>query len=176
MATNRNKPSFFLNFFLNTNIFLKLFFIFFVAALDQLSKCLAECFIDKTFVVNDYFNLVLLYNKGVSFSLLASDYWCGKAFIVGVSILLIVLVCKLMISARSNWEVYGYIFIVGGAIGNLIDRLLRKGVVDFLDFHIKGYHWPAFNVADSFIVVGAFLIVLCKIMEKNIDKNIKDIS
>ena len=133
-----------------------------VLALDQITKwwmltiLVAE---GAVMEVTGFFNLVLLYNTGVSFGLFQGDSSWLPYVLSGVAL---VVVAALLVWVRREPHgllPYGIGAIVGGAIGNVIDRLHRKGVVDFLDFHLAGWHWPAFNVADSAIVCGVAVIV-----------------
>jgi signal peptidase II len=112
-------------------------------------------------VVTDFFNLVLVFNKGAAFSLFAqAPGWQApvlSAFAVIASIAVSVFIVR---SPGRQILCFGLALILGGAIGNVIDRLRFGQVVDFLDFHALGWHWPAFNVADSAISVGAVLLIL----------------
>lgn len=109
--------------------------------------------------VTGFFNLVLTYNTGISFGLFQSaSAWQAYLLIainLGVSLALLVWLYK----QRVGLMPYAVGLVVGGAIGNAIDRLHQPGVVDFLDFHLAGWHWPAFNVADSAIVCGVILLL-----------------
>jgi signal peptidase II len=108
-----------------------------------------------------FFNLVLAFNKGAAFSFLAgAGGWQTPllaAFAVVASIVVSVLLVR---SAGRTLFCAGLALLLGGALGNLIDRLRFTHVVDFLDFHAGGWHWPAFNVADSAITVGAALLIV----------------
>jgi signal peptidase II len=105
-------------------------------------------------------NFVPVWNRGVSFGLLASDSpytpWLLGGFAVAVSIAMTVWMAR----ATTPWLVIGLGFIVGGAIGNAIDRALHGAVVDFIDVHWADLHWPAFNIADASITIGVGLILL----------------
>ena len=133
-----------------------------IILLDQLTKILVLNNITEHTVVAvmPYFNLLLTFNKGVSFSLLTSDSdyapYLLSAFAVGVSICLLYWLKK----EKDKLSRIGLALILGGAIGNVIDRIRFGGVVDFLDFYIGEYHWPAFNVADSTICIGVVLILI----------------
>jgi signal peptidase II len=106
-----------------------------------------------------FFNLVLVWNRGVSFGLLggaALPPWLLAAFAGLVAIGLAVWLAR----ASGGWLVVGIGLIIGGAVGNIVDRLRYGAVADFLDFHIGVYHWPAFNVADASITVGVVLLII----------------
>ena len=108
----------------------------------------------------NFFNLVEVWNRGVSSGLFASDSpWTPillSTLAIGISIVLLIWLRK----AQTLLLSIGLGIVIGGAIGNVIDRILWGSVFDFLDFHIAGYHWPAFNVADSAILIGVGLILI----------------
>lgn len=111
--------------------------------------------------ITSFFNLVLVYNKGAAFSFLSNaGGWQRMFFIVVTSAAIIVLVW--LIAKHENEKLFrwGLTLILGGAIGNLIDRVAYGHVIDFLDFHWAGWHFWAFNVADSAISVGAVLLIV----------------
>ena len=111
--------------------------------------------------ITGFLNLVLVYNKGAAFSMFASaDGWQTPLLIL-FAIVAAGIVSYLIVRNREKRVLcLGLALILGGALGNLIDRLRFGHVVDFLDFHAMGWHWPAFNVADSGITVGALLLIL----------------
>ena len=112
-------------------------------------------------MVTDFFNLVLVFNKGAAFSLFAQAPGWQAPLLTGFA-LLASLVVGYFILRNPGKTVFclGLALILGGAIGNVIDRLRFGQVVDFVDLHAFGWHWPAFNVADSAISVGAVLLIL----------------
>mgnify|MGYP003294010319 CR=1 FL=1 len=134
-----------------------------VILLDQISKFLIQStiFVGETFSIVPFFNLVLTYNKGVSFSFLSSDSsympWFLALFSIFISILLVHWIQK----EKEIKTRIGLTLILGGALGNAIDRIRIGAVIDFLDFYIGSYHWPAFNIADSAICIGVFFILIC---------------
>ena len=134
-----------------------------VVLLDQASKAwvLASFRYLESVVVTPFFNLVLVYNSGAAFSFLAGaggwQKWFFVVLALGISAWLLSL---LRHHAQERLLPTALSLILGGAIGNVIDRLRFDAVVDFLDFHLAGYHWPAFNVADSAITVGVALMLL----------------
>jgi signal peptidase II len=108
-----------------------------------------------------FFDLVLVFNKGAAFSFLADAPGWQTPMFVAFSLVAAVIVSVLLFrSPPQPMFCTGLALILGGALGNLIDRLRFGQVVDFLDFHAFGWHWPAFNVADSAIAVGAGLLIL----------------
>jgi len=114
--------------------------------------------------ITSFLNIVKVVNTGISFGLFDNIKY-GQ-FILSFIILLIV-VCLLLIAWKSNndYKIIVYSLIISGGLGNLYDRIVYGGVFDFLDFHIGDYHWPAFNVADTLICIGIFLLILDDIMD-----------
>jgi signal peptidase II len=112
--------------------------------------------------ITPFFNLVHVYNKGAAFSFLADQGGWQRWFFA----VLAFAICGLLIhwlrkqSVTQRWSGIAYSLIIGGALGNVFDRLVLGHVVDFLDFYWQRAHWPAFNLADSFIFIGAAMIVL----------------
>ncbi|MEL0111045.1 MAG: signal peptidase II [Rickettsiales bacterium] len=134
-----------------------------ILILDQLTKWFfRNVVLDGTrFIeITPFFNLVEVWNRGVSFGLFASDsLWTPillSALAIAISVVLIVWLKR----AETRLLALALGIVIGGAIGNVIDRVIWGHVYDFLDFHIAGYHWPAFNVADSAISIGVVLILI----------------
>jgi len=112
-------------------------------------------------VVTGFFNLVLVFNKGAAFSLFAEAPGWQAPILTGFALVASVVVGWFIVrSPDKTLFSLGLALILGGALGNLVDRLRFGQVVDFLDFHAFGWHWPAFNVADSAICVGAAILIL----------------
>ena len=133
-----------------------------LAALDQVTKfaILGALSAGRVIEITPFFNLVLVYNSGAAFSLLAgAPGWQRELFIAIALTAVVWLVLLLRRYPRERLFCWALTLILGGAIGNLVDRLRFGLVVDFLDFHAAGWHWPAFNVADSAITCGAILLV-----------------
>jgi signal peptidase II len=134
-----------------------------VLILDQASKqwILGSFRLLETVAVTPFFNLLLVFNSGAAFSFLAgSGGWQKWFFIVLAMAISVWLLHMLRQHASESLLPTALALILGGAQGNVIDRLRFDAVVDFLDFHVAGYHWPAFNVADSAITVGVALLLL----------------
>jgi signal peptidase II len=135
-----------------------------VLVLDQMSKLAVLRLIEpyQTIPVIPGFNLTLAFNRGASFSFLADaggwQRWLFSAISVAASVVIVVLLRRTAPGDRLNG--IGLSLVLGGAVGNLIDRLWLGHVVDFLDVYYGTAHWPAFNVADSAITVGAALLIL----------------
>lgn len=135
-----------------------------VIALDQASKAVAVATLTpgESLGVLPSFNLTLMYNTGAAFSFLSNadgwQRWLFAGIAVVVSVIIVGWLRKLHTGAR--WQAAALALILGGALGNLWDRLVLGHVVDFLDVYYGQAHWPAFNIADSAIVVGAGMLVI----------------
>lgn len=132
-----------------------------VLILDWLSKdfMLTSLIPHEPFEVTSFFNLYLTFNRGISFSMLKADSVWGVRFLIALSLLICVGILYLFKKEKSKLAQTALMLILGGAIGNVIDRLHYGVVIDFLDFHINEYHWPAFNIADSAICIGVALLL-----------------
>ncbi|MES9904437.1 MAG: signal peptidase II [Sedimenticola sp.] len=139
-----------------------------VIALDQVSKQLAEAtmLVYETVPVMPLFNLTLAYNEGAAFSFLSDQGgWQRWFFVVLATLVTLVLVGWLARLRDERMLAFSLAMVIGGAVGNLIDRLLFGHVIDFLDFYYGTWHWPAFNIADSAIFVGVVLLLLDSFFE-----------
>ena len=133
-----------------------------VIGLDQLSKWLVQraLALGESIRVLPFFDLVLVYNPGAAFSFLSSASGWQRHLFAAIAVAASVLIVYLLRRyAHDRLFCFALSLILGGAVGNLIDRVLLGAVVDFLDVHALGYHWPAFNLADSAITVGAALLI-----------------
>ena len=150
-------------------MFLGLFTALFVIILDQFSKfyVMTSLLKDEHYIgVTSFFNIVQAWNTGVSFSMFNNGGKLGLIVLSSIAVVVVIFLLRWMYKDNSKLIKVALGMIVGGAIGNLIDRIRYGAVYDFLDFHVSGHHWPAFNVADSFICIGAFLIVIYGIFSK----------
>jgi len=135
-----------------------------VVLLDQVSKQLAEHYLllHQSVSIMPSFNFTLMYNPGAAFSFLSDaggwQRWLFSGLAAAVSIA-IASWLKTM-DGRQNTLAAALALILGGALGNLVDRLLYGHVVDFVDLYYAGWHWPAFNIADAAITLGAALMVV----------------
>ena len=141
-----------------------------VLALDQATKLGAVRLLAEREAHNllPGFNLTLVYNPGAAFSFLGDASGWQRWFLSIVGIVVSVVLGLLLRSARGGPKglAAGYALVLGGALGNVVDRLYLGVVVDFIDLYYGRYHWPAFNVADSAICVGALLLVLHAIRDR----------
>jgi len=142
-----------------------------IVALDQLTKFLIEPWLagqPPLVVIPGFANLVLVYNTGAAFSLLSSasgwQRWLFTGLAVVISALIIYWLRK---TPRGEWTTaLPLAMILGGAMGNLIDRLRFGHVIDFVDLYYGDWHWPAFNVADASISVGAVVFILVGLFQR----------
>lgn len=133
-----------------------------VAVLDQLSKMVVYGYLSEmdSFVpVTSFFNLVAAWNTGVSFSMFNNLGGMGVYILSAFSLIVAGFLIWWLSREQDRLMQIALGMVIGGALGNVIDRIRLGAVFDFLDFYCSGYHWPAFNLADSFICIGAVLIV-----------------
>ncbi len=131
--------------------------------LDQLSKAVVLASADALvpgIVVTPFFNLVLVWNRGVSFGIFNTASAAAPYVLSALALLVVILLLVWLTRTPNRLVTLGLGLVIGGALGNVIDRLRFGAVIDFLDFHAFGWHWPAFNFADSGIVVGAGILLL----------------
>ncbi|MFA7096030.1 MAG: signal peptidase II [Gammaproteobacteria bacterium] len=135
-----------------------------VIVLDQATKYLASGLLDYGVPVPvlPFFNLTLAHNPGAAFSFLAEASGWQRWFFIGIALVVSVLIVGWMkrLSPRENWLAAALALILGGAIGNVIDRVMYGYVVDFIDLYYGAWHWPAFNIADSAITVGVAIMLI----------------
>ncbi len=144
-------------------MFLGLFAAVFAFISDQLSKFYIFKFVveqGSPYKVCDYFNIVSAFNKGVSFSMFDNGGMWSRVILILFALGVVAFLILWMKDETSRFVRLALGLIIGGALGNVTDRLRMGAVYDFLDFHYEAYHWPAFNLADSFICIGAVLIIL----------------
>ena len=138
-----------------------------LALLDQLTKVLILGAFEHghTTAVTSYFNLVRVHNSGAAFSFLAGASGWQRWFFTAIGVAATVFIVYLL-RAHPGQKLFCFALacILGGAVGNVIDRLLHGYVVDFLDFHWGGWHFPAFNLADSAITLGAICLILDELL------------
>ena len=139
--------------------------IIFIA--DQLTKVLILGYYqlgDATYVTS-FFNVVRVHNSGAAFSFLANAGGWQRWFFTGIGIAATIFIVW-MLRAHAGQKLFSFALscILGGAVGNVVDRLLNGYVVDFLDFHYAGWHFPSFNIADAAITVGAICLILDEVL------------
>jgi signal peptidase II len=134
---------------------------------DQFTKVLILGYyhLGESTYVTSFFNIVRVHNSGAAFSFLASGSGWQRWFFVGIAVAAVIFIL-FMLRSHAGQRLFSFAMacILGGAIGNVIDRLLHGYVIDFLDFHLRGWHFPAFNVADSAITIGAACLILDELL------------
>jgi signal peptidase II len=136
---------------------------FIILLLDQFTKLLILGYyqLGQGVRVTDFLNVVRVHNAGAAFSFLADGSGWQRWFFVGIGVAAMVFIVYLLRShAGQRLFCFAMACILGGAVGNVLDRLMHSYVIDFLDFHYANWHFPAFNVADSAITLGAALLIL----------------
>ena len=143
-----------------------------VVALDALTKWLVQRslpLLEPHQIIGEYVRFTLVYNRGAAFSMFADSTSAWRPFfLIGLSLAALVLVAGILRNAArlDRPTALGLSLILGGALGNVFDRIVSGAVTDFLDFYIGSLHWPAFNVADSAIVVGSGLLLVSLLRPK----------
>ena len=151
-----------------------LFIVFFVLIDQGIKQFLINFFnIDTNLLINDfllkandYLNIVIVWNRGFAFGMLQNSIFNSN--ILNIFLILSVIIFLFFYVRILNEKYYFYLFsmIIGGAIGNLIDRVLYGAVVDFIDLHYQNLHWYVFNIADIYISIGCILLILFEIKKK----------
>lgn len=137
-----------------------------VILLDQLSKPLMRDYLAGGDVaVAPFFSLVSAWNRGVGFSLLTLQGPFGPYLLSGLALAISAALLVWLFRLERLAPAIGLGLVIGGALGNVIDRIRLGAVFDFLDFHVAGYHWPAFNLADSALSLGVVLLVFDGLFE-----------
>lgn len=133
-----------------------------VVFLDQISKfyALRHFVLFEAIVVNDFWNWYLIYNKGVAFGFLSQWEDSPRYFLIFLTLLIAIWLIVLMNKEKHFHNQMAYSLVIGGALGNLIDRVYHGMVIDFIQWHYQNYYWPSFNLADSAISGGIFLLIL----------------
>ena len=155
---------------LNKNFLLDSILILSIFLLDRFSK-IYVIYLDKKFFGSEIFsskflNIRLIWNDGIAFGLFSFEE--GSLYsILTIFILVIILVIIFMIVKSEGFKKFSLLMILGGALGNVFDRLINKSVPDFIDLHIGNYHWFIFNIADVFITIGVIFMILLEIADNN---------
>ncbi len=144
---------------------IKVLFILFLILLDQITKSIIEnnFSLYESLYVNNLFSLTFIVNYGFAFGFLNNPE-LNQIIVIIIILIVIFYIGSLMLVNKSKSISLSFAVIIAGAIGNLVDRIIRGYVVDFLDFNIANYHWPAFNLADSYISIG-FIVIMINILK-----------
>ena len=157
--------------YLKKNFFFNLFFVFLIFLLDRFSK-IYVIYINSKLAQDEiynskFLNISLIWNEGIAFGLLSFEKQNFYNFITLI-IILIIFIIIYMIIKNTGFKRYSLVMILGGAFGNVYDRIVYKAVPDFIDFHVGNFHWFIFNVADIFITLGVIFMIILEIIDNNI--------
>ena len=159
--------------FLSKNFYISFSIVSLIYFLDRLSK-IYVIQLDKNNLGSDifnstYLNIVLIWNKGIAFGLLSfNESYLYNIITLTIAIIIIVLI---VISLKNQgFNRYSLLMIVGGALGNLHDRIFFNAVPDFIDFHIGNFHWFIFNVSDIFITLGVISMIVLELFDNKTEK------
>ena len=142
----------------------------FIFILDRITKIYVINLSNKSFNIELYtskfLNITLIWNEGIAFGLLSAshEYFYNFLTIIIVSTALIILIMSIK---HNGAQKYFLLFVFGGALGNLYDRIFFKAVPDFIDLHVGNFHWFIFNIADIFITFGVIMLILWEILPLN---------
>jgi signal peptidase II len=156
--------------FLSKNFYISFSIVALIYFLDRLTKIYIVQ-LDKNNLGSDifnsaYLNIVLIWNKGIAFGLLSFN----ETYLYNILslIILIIIITLIVMSVKSHrFKRYSLLMVVGGALGNLHDRIFFNAVPDFIDFHVGEFHWFIFNVSDIFISLGVFFMILIELIDNN---------
>ena len=163
---------------LGKNFFINFSFILSIFLFDRITKIyvinLDKKFIGSEIFSSKYLNITLIWNEGIAFGLLSFDQE-NLYNLLTILIILIIFFILVMVLKSSGLKKLALVMILGGALGNVFDRILYKSVPDFIDFHVGEFHWFIFNIADVFITIGVFSMILFEFIgnNKKIEENEK---
>ena len=144
--------------------------VIFIFILDRISKIYilnsVEANNELDVYIFSFLRLYLIWNKGIAYGLFSSEQNLVYNFIT-ILIIIINLVILIMIIKSKDIKAYFLIFILGGSLGNLFDRIYYYAVPDFIDFHLGNFHWFVFNIADIFITIGIIGLIIVEIIKKD---------
>ena len=157
------------------NLFISSSFIFLIFLLDRVSKTYVIYLNDKLLGIeilsSKFLNIRLIWNEGIAFGLLSFDQ---ENFynLLTIIIIIIIFFIFVMTLKSSGLKKFSLMMILGGALGNVFDRILYKSVPDFIDFHVGEFHWFIFNVADIFITIGVIFMIFLELIDNNREKQL----
>lgn len=137
---------------------------------DQISKWLLLKYLVETkeYAILPFFNIVVVHNKGVSFGMFKDlPEFVGPWLLSGLAIAICAFFLLWITKVENKMQPAAIALVIGGALGNVVDRLRFGSVVDFLDFHIGNWHWPAFNIADSAVCIGVAILIIHSLFFEN---------
>jgi len=161
--------------YINKNFFINLILVILIFLSDRISKIYVIYLYKKLngseIFSSKFLNISLVWNEGIAFGLFSFN---EKIFynILTIIILVIIFIIFFMILQNVGFRKYSLLMILGGALGNVFDRIYHKAVPDFIDFHIGNFHWFIFNVADIFITLGVFFMITLEFIDRNEGKKL----
>ena len=152
------------------NSILNLLLFCFIFLFDRLTKIyvidLNKQFLDSEIYSSKFLNVSLIWNKGIAFGLLSFN----ESYVYNILTIIIFLIIFVLIYVTTKSEglkKYSYVMVLGGASGNIFDRVFYNSVPDFIDFHVGNFHWFIFNIADIFITLGVICLIILEITDNN---------
>tara|TARA_Y100000996_G_scaffold406496_1_gene382901 strand:+ start:1057 stop:1554 length:498 start_codon:yes stop_codon:yes gene_type:complete len=161
--------------YLSKKSFIDLLIVFLIFFIDRISKIFVIKIVEKNnsseLFVSKFLNIHLIWNEGVAFGLFS---FTKESFynLLSLLILLLIILIIFMLFQSRGVQKYALLMILGGALGNFFDRIFSKAVPDFIDFHVGDFHWFIFNVADIFITIGVFFMILLEFTKSNEKKKL----
>ncbi len=156
--------------YLNKSLLINILLTLFIFLLDRLAKIyvinLNNKLLGSEIISSKYLNISLIWNEGIAFGLLSFDQE-NLYNLLTIIIILIIFFIFMMTLKSSGLKKFSLIMILGGALGNVFDRILYKSVPDFIDFHVGEFHWFIFNVADIFITIGVIFMIFLELIDNN---------
>ena len=158
----------------NKSLLINISLTLLIFLIDRISKIyvinLNKNFSGSEIFSSKFLNIYLIWNEGIAFGLFSSNE--NNIYnILTLFIILVIIIIFYMITKSQGLQKYSLLMILGGALGNVFDRILYKSVPDFIDFHIIEFHWFIFNVADIFITIGVICMILTELIASNKKKN-----
>ena len=154
---------------ISKSFYLNIIFILCIFALDRISKVYVINLSNKALVSeifsSKFLNISLIWNEGIAFGLFSFDQTYFYNLLTAI-ISIVIFIVLMMVVKSAGLKKYALMMILGGAIGNLYDRIFFKAVPDFIDFYIGEFHWFIFNVADIFITIGVLFMVIIELTDK----------
>ena len=155
---------------LNKNFYLNFSIVILIFLIDRISKLYVihkdKLNFNSEIYSSNFLNLQLIWNEGIAFGLFSFNEDYLYNFLTFL-ILMVIIFIIFMIRKSDLLRKYALLLVLGGALGNFFDRLIYKGVPDFIDFHVGNFHWFIFNVADIFITFGIFFMIIIELTSKN---------
>lgn len=159
---------------LSKSFYISLITVLVIFILDRITKLYvifeSNKLLNNELFISKYLNITLIWNNGVAFGFFSLDQ--GNLYNILTAIIsIITIIILIMIINSRGIKKYALLIILGGALGNLFDRVIYKAVPDFIDFHIAEFHWFIFNVADIFITIGVIFMILFELNSNNKENN-----